>query len=82
MRLVEEGTYITSHKGELLKRVASIRTRTQVVQGYADVVHHHHGRGGGCVGVQGVGGVGVQPCAQKYLSVEVTKTLVSKRFPK
>ena len=60
MRLVEEGTYITSNKGELLKRVASIRTRTLVVQGYADVVHHHHGGGGGCVGVQGVGGVGGQ----------------------
>ena len=46
-----------------------------MVQGYADFVHHHHGGGGGRVGVQGVGGVGVQPCAQKYLSVEVTKTL-------
>ena len=59
-RLVEEGTYITSHKGELLNSKSEwhqakvVRTRTQVVQGGAEVVNHHHG-GGGRVGVQGVG---------------------------
>ena len=67
-RLVEEGTYITSHKGELLNSKSEwhqakvVRTRTQVVQGGAEVVQHHHGGGGGGghVGVQGVGGVGGQ----------------------
>ena len=59
-RLVEEGTYITSHKGELLNsksvwhQAKVVRTRTHVVQGGAEVVNHHHG-GGGRVGVQGVG---------------------------
>ena len=63
-RLVEEGTYITSHKGELLNSKSEwhqakvVRTRTQVVQGGAEVVQHHHGGGGGHVGVQGVGGQG------------------------
>ena len=62
---MEEGTYITSHKGELLiqKRVASSQAgqdENSVVQGGAEVVHHHHGGGGGRVGVQGVGGVGGQ----------------------
>ena len=59
-RLVEEGTYITSHKGELLNSKSEwhqakvVRTRTQVVQGGAEVVKYRHG-GGGRVGVQGVG---------------------------
>ena len=58
--------YIASHKGELLNSKSKwhqpkvVRTRTQVVQGDAEVVHHHHGGGGGRVGVQGVGGVGVE----------------------
>ena len=75
-RLVVEGTYITSHKGELLNSKSEwhqakvVRTRTQVVQGGVEVVqhqHHHHHRGGGGVGggregvqVQGVGGQGGQ----------------------
>ena len=65
MRLVEEGMYIMSHKGELLNSKSEwhqakvVRTRTQVVQGGAEVVnHHHHHGGGGRVGVQGVGGQG------------------------
>ena len=61
MRLVEEGTYITSHKAELLNSKIEwhqdkvVRTRTQVVQGDAEVVHHQHGGGVGGVGVQGEG---------------------------
>ena len=57
---MEEGTYITSHKGELLNSKSEwhqakvVRTRTQVVQGGAEVVKYRHG-GGGRVGVQGVG---------------------------
>ena len=54
--LVEEGTYISSHKGELLNsrnewhQAKIIRTTTRVVQGGADVLQRRGGRdqaGGG-----------------------------------
>ena len=55
-RLVEEGTYISSHRGELLNsknewhQAKILRTTTRVVQGGAEVLH----RGGGG-GVQSLG---------------------------
>ena len=53
---VEEGTYISSHKGELLNSKSEwhqaklIRTTTSVVQGGADVLRQQRGQGGGRVG--------------------------------
>ena len=50
-RLVEEGTFITSHKGELLNsknewhQAKLVRTTTQVVQGGAEVLQLQRGRG-------------------------------------
>ena len=57
---VEEGTFISSHKGELLNsksewhQAKAIRTTTRVVQGGADTVRQLGGgrRGGGQVGEQ------------------------------
>ena len=56
--LVEEGTFISNHKGELLNsknewhQAKIIRTTTKVIQGGADVLRRqggrdHAGRGGG-----------------------------------
>ena len=59
-RLVEEGTYISSHKGELLNsknewhQAKLVRTTTHVIQGGADVLQRGGGRGGG--GDQPLGG--------------------------
>ena len=59
-RLVEEGTYISSHKGELLNsknewhQAKLVRTTTNVIQGGADVLQRGGGRGGG--GGQPLGG--------------------------
>ena len=65
-RLVEEGTYITSHKGELLNsknewhQAKLVRTTTNVIQGGAEVLQR--GRGG----VQPLGGgVGSRTQGQK-----------------
>ena len=50
-RLVEEGTFITSHRGELLNSKSEwhqakvVRTRTEVVQGGAEVVQQRAGGG-------------------------------------
>ena len=50
-RLVEEGTFITSYRGELLNSKSEwhqakvVRTRTEVVQGGAEVVQHQAGGG-------------------------------------
>ena len=59
-RLVEEGTFITNHKGELmnskseLHQAKVVRTRTEVIQGGAEVVQHRRaGAVGGRVGRQG-----------------------------
>ena len=58
-RLIEEGTFITSHKGELLNSKSEwhqakvVRTRTEVIQGGAEVVQGRRERGpngGGRVG--------------------------------
>ena len=55
---VEEGTYISSHKGELLNSKSEwhqaklIRTTTAVVQGGADVLRQQRGHGGVGVGDQ------------------------------
>ena len=52
-RLVEEGTYISSHKGELLNsknewhQAKLVRTTTRVIQGGADVLQQGGGGGGG-----------------------------------
>ena len=60
--LVEEGTYISSHKGELLNsknewhQAKIIRTTTRVVQGGADVLQRRGGRDQ----ARGVGGVGAE----------------------
>ena len=54
--LVEEGTYISSHKGELLNsknewhQAKIIRTTTRVIQGGADLLRQQ--QGGGRAGVQ------------------------------
>ena len=54
--LVEEGTYISSHKGELLNsknewhQAKIIRTATRVIQGGADLLRQQ--QGGGRAGVQ------------------------------
>ena len=70
--LVEEGTLISSHKGELLNSKSEwhqaklIRTTTRVVQGGADSLRQP-GVGGGVgrqVGVGGGHGVGDQPRGQ------------------
>ena len=51
--LVEEGTFISNHKGELLNsknewhQAKIIRTTTNVIQGGADVLQRQGGRGGG-----------------------------------
>ena len=60
--LVEEGTFISSHKGELLNsknewhQAKIIRTTTNVIQGGADVLRrrgrHDRAGGGGGAGVQ------------------------------
>ena len=56
-RLVEEGTFISSHKGELLNsknewhQAKLVRTTTKVIQGGADVLQH--GGGGGVGRPQG-----------------------------
>ena len=53
---VEEGTYISSHKGELLNSKSEwhqakiIRTTTRVVQGGADSLRQQVGGGGGVAG--------------------------------
>merc|ERR1712004_489791 len=58
-RLVEEGTFITSHRGELLNSKSEwhqakvVRTRTEVVQGGAEVLQRQ--RGGGHEGRLGGG---------------------------
>ena len=50
-RLVEEGTFISSHKGELLKsknewhQAKLVRTTTRVIQGGAEVLHQQGGGG-------------------------------------
>ena len=50
-RLIEEGTFITSHKGELLNSKSEwhqakvVRTRTEVIQGGAEVVQGRRERG-------------------------------------
>ena len=50
-RLVEEGTFITSYRGELLNSKSEwhqakvVRTRTEVVQGGAEVVQQRAGGG-------------------------------------
>ena len=58
-RLIEEGTFITSHRGELLNSKSEwhqakvVRTRTEVIQGGAEVVQGRRERGpngGGRVG--------------------------------
>ena len=52
-RLVEEGTYISSHEGELLNsknewhQAKLVRTTTRVIQGGADVLQQGGGGGGG-----------------------------------
>ena len=52
-RLVEEGTFITSHRGELLNSKSEwhqakvVRTRTEVVQGGAEVVQRAGSQGEG-----------------------------------
>ena len=57
--LVEEGTYISNHKGELLNSKSEwhqakiIRTTTQVIQGGADLLRQ--GQGGRRVGLWGAG---------------------------
>ena len=54
--LVEEGTYISSHKGELLNsknewhQAKIIRTTTRVIQGGADLLRQQ--QGGGRAGAQ------------------------------
>ena len=64
-RLVEEGTFIASHNGELLNSKSEwhqakvVRTTTQVVQGGAEVLQRqrgggHEGRLGGGHGHEGV----------------------------
>ena len=61
-RLVEEGTYITSHKGELLNsknewhQAKLVRTTTNVIQGGAELLQRAGGRGGGQPLGGGVGG--------------------------
>ena len=53
-RLVEEGTFISSHEGELLNsknewhQAKIVRTTTKVIQGGAEMLHQG-GRGGGGV---------------------------------
>ena len=65
MMCVEEGTFISSHKGELLNSKSEwhqakvIRTTTRVVQGGADTVRQLGGGRGG-----GGGQVGHQPRAR------------------
>ena len=57
-RLVEEGTYISSHKGELLNsknewhQAKLVRTTTRVIQGGAELLRGE-GRGGGRGGGEG-----------------------------
>ena len=52
-RLVEEGTFISSHKGELLNsknewhQAKLVRTTTRVIQGGAEVLHQQGGGGRG-----------------------------------
>ena len=59
---VEEGTYITSHKGELLNsknewhQAKLVRTTTNVIQGGAELLQRAGGRGGGQPLGGGVGG--------------------------
>ena len=59
--LVEEGTYISSHKGELLNsknewhQAKIIRTTTRVIQGGADLLRQQQGGGGGGAGAGGRG---------------------------
>ena len=61
-RLEEEGTYITSHKGELLNsknewhQAKLVRTTTHVIQGGAELLQRAGGRGGGQPLGGGVGG--------------------------
>ena len=60
-RLIEEGTVITSHKGELLNSKSEwhqakvVRTRTEVIQGGAEVVQGRRERGQGGEGRVGGG---------------------------
>ena len=55
-RLVEEGTYISSHKGELLNsknewhQAKLVRTTTRVIQGGAEMLRGEGGGGGGSEG--------------------------------
>ena len=58
----EEGTYISSHKGELLNSKSEwhqakiIRTTTRVVQGGADSLRQQVGGGGGLAGAGAAAG--------------------------
>ena len=73
--LVEEGTFISNHKGELLNSKSEwhqakiIRTTTQVIQGGADLLRQQ--QGGRRVGLWGAGrGGGVEGGEQGGVEVE------------
>ena len=75
-KCVEEGTYITSHKGEVLNSKSEwhqakiVRTTTSVIQGGAEVLRQQQGQGAWQGGGYGAG----QGAGQEAAAAEPRRT--------